>query len=45
MKPEGVEEVKDSVTGVKCVQTGKAEGDEARDDDTIENDPGAFAAE
>ena len=40
-----VEEVKDNATGIKCVQKGKASGEDARDDDTIENDPGAFAAE
>ena len=45
MKPEGIEEVKDSVTGNKCVQQGKSKGEDARDDGTIENDPGAFAAE
>lgn len=35
-----VEEVKDAKTGAKCIQ---ADGE--RDDDTIENNPGAFAAE
>ena len=40
-----VEEVKDANTGTKCVQTAKTSGDDARDDDTIENNPGAFAAE
>ena len=40
-----VEEVKDSSTGAKCVQTAKASGEDARDEDTIENNPGAFAAE
>ena len=40
-----VEEVKDANTGAKCVQTAKTSGDDARDDDTIENNPGAFAAE
>ena len=40
-----VEEVKDAQTGIKCVQKAQATGEEARDDDTIENDPGAFAAE
>jgi len=43
MRP--VEEVKDKATGIKCVQQGKGEGADARDDCTIENDPGAFAAE
>ena len=45
MKPDGVEEVKDAGTGLKCVQIGKDGGDDARDEDTIENNPGAFAAE
>ena len=45
MKPDGMEEVKDKSTGAKCVQVGKSEGDQARDEDLIENDPGAFAAE
>ena len=42
---EEVKEVKDSATGAKCVQIGKDKGEDARDDDTIENNPGAFAAE
>ena len=42
---KNVEEVKDQKTGIKCVQQAKTMGDEARDDDTIENNPGAFAAE
>ena len=42
---KGVEEVKDEKTGIKCVQNAKTSGDDARDNDTIENDPGAFAAE
>ena len=45
MRPDNVEEVKDETTKVKCVQQGKSSGEEARDDDQIENDPGAFAAE
>lgn len=40
-----VEEVKDQKTGIKCVQTAAESGDNARDDDAIENNPGAFAAE
>jgi len=40
-----VEEVKDQRTGKKCVQTAVETGDEARDDDAVENNPGAFAAE
>ena len=42
---EEIKEVKDTATGVKCVQSGKAQGEDARDDDKIENNPGAFAAE
>ena len=42
---EGIAQVTDSVTGVKCVQAAKTTGDDARDDDTVENNPGAFAAE
>lgn len=45
MEAQGIEEVKDEATGTKCVQKGHEKGDNARDDDTIENDPGAFAAE
>ena len=45
MKPEGIEESKDQNTKVKCVATGTSKGDQARDEDTIENNPGAFAAE
>ena len=48
MKPDDVEEVKDSSTKIKCVQKANAagtKGDDSRDDDTIENNPGAFAAE
>lgn len=40
-----VEEVKDSSTKRKCVQTVDGSKEDARDDDTIENNPGAFAAE
>ena len=40
-----VEEVKDTSTGTKCVQTALGTGEDARDEDTIENNPGAFAAE
>ena len=40
-----VEEVKDSDTKIKCVQKAGTAGDDARDDDRIENNPGAFAAE
>ena len=47
MLPEGeaIEETKDKVTGAKCVQAGTDKGDQARDEDTIVNNPGAFAAE
>ena len=45
MRPGDVEEVKDESTGIKCVQIAKTSGEEARDDDAIENNPGAFAAE
>ena len=45
MKTDDVEEVKDETTKIKCVQKAKAKGDDARDDDAIENNPGAFAAE
>lgn len=45
MKPDDVEEVKDKTTKTKCVQTAQSSGQEARDDDQVENDPGAFAAE
>ena len=45
MNPEGIEEVKDAKTGAKCVQLGKDSGEDARDDDAVENNPGAFAAE
>ena len=40
-----VEEVKDSSTKRKWVQTVDGSKEDARDDDTIENNPGAFAAE
>ena len=45
MKTDDVEEVKDETTKIKCVQKAKAKGDDARDDDAIVNNPGAFAAE
>jgi len=35
----------DAATGTKCVQTGADHGEAKRDDGTIENDPGMFAAE
>jgi len=45
MKPDGIEETKDSTTKSKCVAQGAVKGEHARDEDTIENNPGAFAAE
>ena len=43
--PEGIEVTKDEKTGLKSVQVGTNQGEHARDDDTIANDPGMFAAE
>jgi len=45
MKPDDIEEVKDADTKIKHVQKAYASGEDARDDDAIENNPGAFAAE
>lgn len=45
MLPEGIKEIKDEQTGLKCVQVGTDSGNQARDDNRVENDPGLFAAE